>query len=724
MVSVSLIVPTLNEEDNIDVLLHRILAIEELRELDLEIIFSDGASTDDTCSQVRKWQDDHPVRLVEHAVNKGLSAAVIAGAVNAKGEYVLVMDADLSHPPESIPELLQPLMAGECDMVIGSRYVRGGSTPDWPFTRKICSVLATLPARIFTDVKDPLAGFFCVRRERLVNLGREVSGFKIGLELLATEEQPFLVQEVPITFRDRCYGDSKMGINVIRDYGRQLLQLVGINFTHFMPLPLVILSIFMASVVDYSLAIGCMTAGVAPITAQWISFLLTCSIAGLGMWYFAGRPGLRDSTRGMPTIFLAGLYGSVLLLFLRSAIAVQVDTSSGSASGFFVLSLFSMIAGYLCSVCFVFSIGKKRISGELVIRFYLIAAVLYLLILRLFYIDLVPLNNEEIFTLEKYGAVLDGSLLLSDILRGFVYRGMMMLTDNSLFSLRFVALGVWWIALVCLFNLSRDMLDRSVAFKTTLLFSTLPFVFFETFGYTDDTILLLVWSGSLYVLYRFLVVGARRAWVYAAIIPVLAACYEPFCSVLLLGSVVYAALRVSSSSYREKHHPWYWLVLVCVTSGLLWLVSGSSPHPEHQNGGSWVDQLVGMEISSSPAALFFMLTPVPVLATIFCAVKFGSTKDHGSYPYRDLFTTEKKQFFLLLFVLPLFAGLLVSVITDDYSWCGSFVWLAVLPCISATYTKPGSMSSGRMDALLYQGWWMTVLFLIILYGFILMAQVV
>ncbi|WP_163340069.1 glycosyltransferase [Desulfopila sp. IMCC35008] len=723
MSSVSLIVPTLNESDNIDLLLHRVFAIKELRELDLEIVFSDGSSADDTCSQIRKWQEDYPVRLIESDVNKGLSAAVIAGAAKAQGEYVLVMDADLSHPPESIPELLHPLLSGDCDMVIGSRYVRGGSTPDWPLSRKISSVLATLPARIFTDVKDPLAGFFCLRRERLVNLGREVSGFKIGLEVLATEEQPFVVQEVPIIFRDRCYGDSKMGFTVIRDYVRQLLQLVGIDFTHFLS-PLAIVSLILgAAVADYLFSMAFMSAGVRPITSQWVSFLLTCGIIGGGIWNLSGNTRQRHSQHELSTIVITGVYGSMLLLFLRSAVALQLGTISGSSSGLFLLSSGTVITGYIASVCFVFSIGKKRISGELVIRFYLIAAVFYLFILRLFYINLVPLSPEENFTIEKYGAGLGGSPVFPDVLRSFVYKFVMLLTDNARFSFRFAALGVWWIALVCMFNLSRDMLDRSIAFKTTLLFSTLPFIFFGTFGYTDDTILVLVWSGSLYVLNRFLVVGDRRAWVYAAIIPVLAVCYEPFSLVLLLGSGLYLVLHIRNRSYREKHHPMAWMILVCVTSALLWKVSGFCRYSDFQNGVSWINQLAGPEFSSSPALLLILITPVPLLATVFCAVKCGKANGHSMYPYKDLFKPEKKQFFLLLFVLPFVAGLLMSVIKEDYSWCGGVVWLAALPCISVTYTRPGPGNHRKIDTFLYRGWWITVLFLIPIYGYTLLGQV-
>ena len=230
MSSVSIIVPTLNEAGNIDPLLERIFKVRDDHVLDLEVVFVDDASTDGTCAEIKGWQAAYPVRLVSRTTDDGLAGAVMAGARAAKGEYVVVMDADLSHPPEAIPELLAPLLEGSYDMVIGSRYVPGGATPEWPLQRRISSKLATLPARFFTDAQDPMAGFFALKRRRLAALNRQVCGFKIGLEVLATAEVDLRVTEVPIVFHDRYKGSSKMNAKVIGDYLRQLLLFVGARF--------------------------------------------------------------------------------------------------------------------------------------------------------------------------------------------------------------------------------------------------------------------------------------------------------------------------------------------------------------------------------------------------------------------------------------------------------------------------------------------------------------
>lgn len=225
MQTITVIVPTLNEVENIDLLLKRVLCTRLTSNIDFDILFVDSASTDGTCDRVLDWQNRAPVRLLPLDTNMGLARAVIAGAKYTDSRYVLVMDADLSHPPEVIPDLLRPLLEGTHDMVIGSRYVEGGSTPDWPFSRKLFSRIATMPALFFCSVKDPLAGFFAVDCRRLTELSDSVPGFKIGLAILAEYGNDLRVTEVPIEFRDRDFGESKMNYRVAFDYLKQLIFL-------------------------------------------------------------------------------------------------------------------------------------------------------------------------------------------------------------------------------------------------------------------------------------------------------------------------------------------------------------------------------------------------------------------------------------------------------------------------------------------------------------------
>jgi dolichol-phosphate mannosyltransferase len=222
----TVIIPTLNEEENIDLLMERLLAVRAVCPRPFRILFVDSFSGDATCEKIRAWMGHDDVALLALEHNIGLASAVIAGARQATTELVLVMDADLSHPPETIPELLGPLTTGSHDIVLGSRYVKGSRIPGWNPRRKFASRLATLPALLFAKARDPLSGFFAVSRHRLTDLPRDVPGFKIALAVLA-EDRTLRVKEIPFTFADRNDGQSKMGAKVVVDY---LYQLAGLFY--------------------------------------------------------------------------------------------------------------------------------------------------------------------------------------------------------------------------------------------------------------------------------------------------------------------------------------------------------------------------------------------------------------------------------------------------------------------------------------------------------------
>lgn len=206
----AIVVPTLNEAENIGALVERIRRIEMPP---TEIVFVDDNSSDGTRERIRSLSGD--IRLVARDQPAlGLAGAVIAGARAADTDLVVVMDADLSHPPEKIPELVRPLVAGTADMVIGSRYVRGASTPGWPLWRRFMSRVAAGAAFPLTHVHDSMCGFFAIGRERLLDLAPHATGFKIAFEAIVYGRGRLRVLEVPIAFRDRARGTSKMSFRV------------------------------------------------------------------------------------------------------------------------------------------------------------------------------------------------------------------------------------------------------------------------------------------------------------------------------------------------------------------------------------------------------------------------------------------------------------------------------------------------------------------------------
>jgi dolichol-phosphate mannosyltransferase len=210
--SISIIIPTLNEEENIAPLVSEIAACAVPFG---EILFVDDHSIDETCDKVRALAGTHPIRLIEQdGAGPGLATAIMLGARAARGEILLVMDADLSHPPDRIKDLVAPLFAGTADLVVGSRYVKGGSTPGWPAWRRAVSRAGAVLAHPLTGIHDSMCGFFAIGRARLLELAPQTSGFKIVFETMLRARGTLRVREIPIVFRQRVHGKSKMSFGV------------------------------------------------------------------------------------------------------------------------------------------------------------------------------------------------------------------------------------------------------------------------------------------------------------------------------------------------------------------------------------------------------------------------------------------------------------------------------------------------------------------------------
>jgi dolichol-phosphate mannosyltransferase len=208
--AISVIVPTYKEAENLPILLDRLSDLRRDKCMDLELLIMDDNSSDGT-EELIAARNEAWVRLVTRTTDRGLSNAVCDGLKLAQGDVIVVMDADLSHPPESIPALVKALMDGY-DFALGSRYVKGGSTSDdWGLFRWLNSRVATLLALPFTNVRDPMSGFFAIRRLTYEGGANKLNpiGYKIGLELIVKCGCE-MVKEIPIHFADRKFGESKL----------------------------------------------------------------------------------------------------------------------------------------------------------------------------------------------------------------------------------------------------------------------------------------------------------------------------------------------------------------------------------------------------------------------------------------------------------------------------------------------------------------------------------
>jgi dolichol-phosphate mannosyltransferase len=227
----SVVVPTFNERDNVTVLYRRLDAT--LKGVAWEVVFVDDNSPDGTWEVVRGLaRQDSRVRCIRRIGRRGLSGACIEGILASSGSYAAVIDADLQHDEAQLPKMLGLLQSGEAELVVGSRYIEGGSADSFNKQRAGASQLATEVAKrvLGVEVKDPMSGFFMIRRDRFEQLAPQLStqGFKILLDIIATARGKLRTVEVPFTFGSRRHGESKLDSMVALDF----LGLVLAKLTH------------------------------------------------------------------------------------------------------------------------------------------------------------------------------------------------------------------------------------------------------------------------------------------------------------------------------------------------------------------------------------------------------------------------------------------------------------------------------------------------------------
>jgi dolichol-phosphate mannosyltransferase len=274
----TIVVPTLNERDNIKPLIALLDAA--LPKVNWELMFVDDDSADDTAKHIRALALVDPrVRCILRIGRRGLSTACVEGVLACSAPFIAVMDADLQHDEALLPRMLEILEKENIDLVIGSRYAAGGGLGDWARNRARISQLGTKLARLICkqDISDPLSGFFMCRRDVVESAVRRLSGqgFKILLDLLASSSHPLRVRELPFEFRTRRYGESKLDTLVVWEYFALLAdkifgRVIPVRFALFALIGVVGLSVHM-SILWGGLKLAALEFGVAQSLATFVA---------------------------------------------------------------------------------------------------------------------------------------------------------------------------------------------------------------------------------------------------------------------------------------------------------------------------------------------------------------------------------------------------------------------------------------------------------------------
>ena len=218
---ISVVIPTYQEGNNIKPLIEMIGMIMQDRSYELVVV--DDNSPDGTAEVAAGLSESYPIKVIRRERKLGLASAVTEGFKVAGGNIIGVIDADLQHPPELLRELVEKIEHG-CDIAVASRYIEGGGVENWSLYRKIVSRGATLLAKPLTGIKDPMSGYFFIKRRVIEKKRFRPGGFKILLEILVKGDYG-RYEEIPYIFRARRWGRTKLGLGGYIQYLKLLWHL-------------------------------------------------------------------------------------------------------------------------------------------------------------------------------------------------------------------------------------------------------------------------------------------------------------------------------------------------------------------------------------------------------------------------------------------------------------------------------------------------------------------
>lgn len=710
---VSIIVPTLNEIENIDLVMEAILSQSD-EALGFEILVADGGSTDGTLDRVLEWEAFADVRLVYGGGARGLAGDVLKAAAQATNDIVVVMDADLSHPADRIHALVKPVREGLADIAIGSRYVPGGETPGWPLHRRLLSRFGGLLARPLTDVRDPMSGFFAVRRDRLLAIDSGAAGFKIGLELIMQGGEEMRTIEIPISFVDRTLGTSKIGPTQLLAYLRRLLVLAGATLSVGNATRLALAGV-LGFCIDLLTFEALRSIGTPTGSAHVASFVA----ATISNYLVGSRYLFRQSTRSPSTSFamyLRFLVVCVLALAVRGGTLSTLTGFEGVPTelAIFAAILAAAFVNVLGVTFFVCPQQTTRVSGSTRWRLAAVGVVGYVVMLRFLFIGVIDLIPQEAYYW-NYAQHLDiGYLDHPPMVAWLIWVGTALFGDTE-FAVRISAFLCWLIAAGFIVALTARIANTSAAFVSLLLMATLPFFFAIGFVMTPDAPLTAAWAGALYFLYRALIEGRCRAWLGAGLCMGLGMLSKYTIVLLAPAALVFLLIDPIARGWLKKPHPYLAgaLALLIFSPVIFWNIINDFASFAFQSA----DRLEGELRFNFPSLVINaagLLTPIGLAGAIGVLWHPLSTTGTTSTDHQ-----KRVERFLAIFVLiPLGIFILASFLGDTkLNWTGP-IWLMSVPPIAAMIVTVSEQNT-RIARFVQRTAVTTVVVSLILYGSLL-----
>ncbi len=708
MIQFSIVVPTLNESENIDLLLTRLFALNFSSD-NFEVIFVDDGSTDGTPDKICAWKNCSNVHLIERRGKPDLTASILTGVASAKSDVIVVMDADLSHLPESLPAIVSPVLNGDYDVAIGSRYIAGGSTENWPLYRQLLSRAGGWLARPICDVSDATSGFFAFRRELAARISSNAQGYKILLELLMANHGKLRIIEVPICFHDRTYGTSKLSFAHQLAYIQRLITLAGGTVTLNTAGRFAVVGLFgvLIDAIVFQWMIS-REAGLA--LAHFVSFFVAATIN----YTFNSKWAFREHHAGYLQWHQFGRFltvGALALLLRGGVLALLVYVFQVPTS----LAIFPAIAAtaavnYLGSAFYVFPSEKDLPTLEIRWRTAAIGIVLFAILLRLVYFGLAQLIPDEAYYWQ-YAQHMDLSFYdHPPMVTWLILFGTSILGPNE-FGVRIGALFCGLITMTYLYALALNLYDKSTAMRTLLLLVILPVGFGSGLLMTPDAPLIAAWAATLYYMERALVADQRNAWLGMGIAFGLGMLSKCTLGLLGIAALFFVIIDPAARRWLKHPHPYVAMLLALLLFApvIIWNHESDWASFAFQSNHVLMDRYQ-FSLHYLIVHIIILLTPVGFVAA---ALALFSNKK-----YRSQQPEYRRHLFVQVFTgVPLLIFFFISTFDEPRFYWTSPIWLAVLPTIAWMIGQTDQLSilAKRIQA----AWQLTIVACIFTYAFVL-----
>lgn len=696
MSSATIIIPTLNEQDNIDPLLEGLTKIT-IENCDLKILFVDDQSKDSTIEKINAWSKRFSwISVLQRTSTPDLTQAIIEGVTTSESDYVLVMDADLSHPIERVPYLLQPIIDDTHDVVVGSRYTKDGGIADWPAHRRFLSWFGGLPARVLTDVKDTTSGFFACRKECFKNIDQDARGYKVLLELLASGLDKFRVIETPIVFTDRVLGESKLSGKQLIQYFQRLLELSGGRISgsttgRFMTVGI------LGVVIDALFFQLFLSKGWGISNAHISSFFIAAGFNYIfnSIWSFKY---IHDSFKSWLFKAIKYIYFGLIALTIRGGVlAILINLLNISPSlAIYPAIIAAAIVNFFGASFIVFPLeaNKNFKYGSINWRVLAIGFTSFILVLRFLYLGSTELIPDEAYYWNYKEHLSIGYLDHPPMIAWLIWIGTSIFGDNE-FGVRLLSYCCGIATLYFVYRLSSLLFDKTSAYISLLLTSTIPFTAATGFLSTTDALQITLWAACLYFIAKIVFKNSSASWISLGLCIGIGMLSKYSMALIALSMMIFLFVNHSSRQW--------WKQPILYIAGLTSLIVFSPTiYWNAQNEwNSFLFQTTRRLERSTEFSTHYLLLHLVILLSPFIILFILNTYKNLSALVSEKITHPSivksyKQYFIIFTLIPLSVYIYFSFTHyPRFHWTAP-IWLITIPLMSYALSPTSSFVNKKI----------------------------